>query len=241
MRTDELDNEEFLYAMKAEKNKEEIRRKALGNSLSKETTPYGKKKKVANNKLRDGIIAVAIVVVTLVSGVKLVDAVTGPDVGFNAAVSDTKIEKTIDQEIDKKIQEYEKAMGIYGGEDTRIEVFRSRNDKNPNDPNVDYDYYNFTNDIIDASRAEDPETEVRCALIGAYKVINEPYRESCFNILFDNLKEQEEFINNTGFDMSGDVWKMLGYKDREDFQLHAREDTKMLKTINSRSNNGKGM
>ena len=79
-------------------------------------------------------------------------------------------------------------------------------------------------------------------MIAAYKVINEPYREDQFDILFKRIRNNEEFIKNTGFDGSKDnIWQMLGYKDMKDFQENARKDTKDIYLTEKDGKYGKGM
>ena len=68
--------------------------------------------------------------------------------------------------------------------------------------------------------------EVRCALIGAYHVINAPYREQEFGKLFNRIINNEEFLNNTGLDGSVEsLWQTLGYESFDDFQKNVRHDT----------------
>jgi len=243
MKINDFDAEELIFAKMVNEHSHEIHKKALDKSLMQDEEKYTKKKKVSSSKWRDAIITLAIIGVILGSGVKLVDALTESNTSVgNSYGSINKIDKDIDKEIDEKIEEYSRIMGMKGPSDTQIEVFQSHNFNNPRDPNVDYNYYNFKNDIITASRGDDPVTEVRCALIAAYKIINEPYREGSFGALFSYLKESEEFANNTGFDLEKDnIWQMLGYNNMEEFQLHAREDTKVLREIYVRSSNGKRM
>lgn len=231
MNLNEMDTEELIFAKMVNDHHDEIRKNILANSLKQEEIQYNRKKNVNSKKWRDAVIAILIVITLLYGGKKVVDALETKDVDQRISYYYSVMDHSRD---------YDKNQGS-------IENFVKENPDSSkhSDPIVSYEPWNqdnFVNYVVEASKADNPVTEVRCALIAAYNVINEQFREEQFNILFNKLKTNEEFINNTGFDVDKtDIWQMLGYKDRMDFQLNARKDTKELELINKRSNNGKGM
>ena len=198
-------------------------------SMEQEEIKYTSRKKVSSMKKRKAIVAALLVASLTFGGIKMANAAETAEVG-------------------SKISYYQSIMDSTDKPDENnrsIENFVSYNYIQGNDPIVSYEYWNndnFYNIIMEASAMENPDVEVRCALIAAFKVINEPYREKQFKILFDKIKNNEDFINNTGFDGNKEnIWQMLGYKDMEEFQENARKDTKELYITEKDGKNGKRM
>ncbi len=198
-------------------------------SMEQEEVKYTVRKKVSSVKRRNAIVAVLLVASLTFGGIKIANAKETAEVGGRINYYQSIMDST-----DKP-----------DGNNRSIENFVSYNYTQGNDPIVSYEYWNndnFYNIIMEASAMENPSVEVRCALIAAFKVINEPYREKQFKILFDKIKNNEEFINNTGFDGNKEnIWQMLGYKDMEEFQENARKDTKELYIAEKDGKNGKRM
>ena len=198
-------------------------------SMEQEEVKYATRKKVSSVKRRNAIVAALLVVSLTFGGIKMANAAEKAEVGNRISYYQSIMDST-----DKPDQN-----------NRSIENFVSYNYMQGNDPIVSYEYWNndnFYNIIMEASTMENPDVEVRCALIAAFRVINEPYREKQFKILFDKIKNNEEFINNTGFDRNKEnIWQMLGYKNMEDFQENARKDTKDLYLTEERGKSGKGM
>ena len=208
---------------------DEVMKKSMGMSLVQEEVKYNETKKVPLKKLRRALIIALMILALSLGTIKFVHAMNTSEVN----------------EIIGYYQSMMDSTNVAGENDHSIENFVKYNYAKGNDPVVSYDAWNnenFVNYILEASRADNPVTEVRCALIAAYKVINEPYREDQFDILFKRIRNNEEFIKNTGFDGSKDnIWQMLGYKDMKDFQENARKDTKDIYLTEKDGKYGKGM
>ena len=209
---DAFDNDFFIRL--ANEHHEEIVEENKRKSLKQEEVRYTEKKKVSLKKLKVALIGGAIVISLIVTD--LADP-------FN--LSDKA-------HVNERINYYQSMMDVTdkkGENDHSIEAFEGYNYIQGNDPKVSYNDWNdenFFNHIMEASRQENPLVEVRCALIGAYHVINEPYREQQFRILFNKIKNNQEFLNNMGLDGSDEsLWQMLGYKSFDDFKKNVKEDT----------------
>lgn len=243
MKLNDFDSEELLFAKMVNEHSHEIHKKALDNSLAQKPVQYGEKKKVSSNKWRDAIITLAIISVVLGTSVKVVGALTGNETIVNSKSTPfSTVDSDISDDIDKKISEYYKMMNMYAPRDTQIEVFEGHDYNDTHNPKVSYDDYNLYKNIVNASEEYNPLTEVKCALYAACKIIREQYREEKFDILFNKLKSDDAFINNTGYDMNKDnIWQMLGYKDLNDFYKNVVKDMKRSELFDKRSSNGKGM
>lgn len=231
MITESKNDDDLVFAEIVNRHHDDVRRQALLSSLVKEEVRYNKKEKVKLKKLRTAIIVFLIFVTLLFGSKKVVYGLETKD-------------------IDLRVRYYYSIMNYStdpGKSQTRIENFVGINHDSSkiNDPIVSYESWNnenFLNYVVEASRYDDSLVEIRCALIAAYNVINDPFIEDQFNILLNRLKNNEEFINNSGLDLNKDnIWQVLGYEDRMDFQMNARKDTKDMLLENKRSNNGKRM
>lgn len=241
-----LDDEDLLFANMVNQHSDEIRKNAVKNSVGKEEVQYNQTKKKNSDKWRTALVAVMLVSSIMVGVMGYSATHKNVDTASNS-VSYTKEDK---QEIDEKINEYIKLMDKNGPEETRIEIVTGHNDDNPSDPYVDYYTGVLVNDVVEASKLDRGVLEARCALIAAYNVINETCREKQFDKVFNSLKKNEKFRNNTetgslgsfNFDDSiENIWQMLGYKDEEDFYKNAREDARTFNAVvkNMESKDGK--
>ena len=223
-----LDKDFFLNLVN--QHHDEIVEENKRKSLEQTEVKYTEKKKVPLKKLRLVLIGTAIVVALIVTD--LTNQFDIPEKMY----------------VNGRIEYYQSMMDVVhepGKNDHSIEAFKDDNRLNGSDPKVDYEDWNddnFYNHIMEASRQEDPLVEVRCALIGAYHVINEPYRQQQFKILFNKIKNNQEFLDNMGLDGSDEsLWQMLGYASFDDFQKNIKKDTIDLYKKESDEKNGKRM
>lgn len=247
MRISDFDDEELVFMNMVNNHSSEINNNALNNSLDKREVPYNQKKKKNTGKWRTAVVAVTIVAMAICGKI-------GYDMDKKQA-NDNNIgisyDRSNQQEIDSKIEEYTKLMDIDGPEETKIKIITGRNDDNPSDPFVDFYAGVLVDNLVNASRLEDPWLEVMCVSVAARDIINEPCRKEQFDKVFSGLRRREEFRNNAendrlgkfNFDDSVDFWQMLGYENEEEFDKNAKNDIDYVYTIikGMESKNGKRM
>ena len=127
--------------------------------------------------------------------------------------------------IDEIIYNYQKLMNIDA--DFAIESSNSRN-KNY-EPVVYYNEQNIDNlSTIITNAAKISEEEFRCAVLAAYKIINEPYREEILNEGFKLASQKEE---ETTFKIPSSIqeyFETLGYEDIREYNNNERQNIKKL-------------
>lgn len=127
--------------------------------------------------------------------------------------------------IDELIRNYEKKM--YIGAEYAIESSNSRN-KNYEQV-VYYDEQNIDNLVkimLDAAKIS--EEEFRCAVLAAYRIINEQYREETLDRAFEKasqLQEKTIFIIPSS---TQEYFEMLGYNDITEYNNNERKNIKKL-------------
>lgn len=153
------------------------------------------------------------------------------------------ITKEVKDEVDDKISYYEELMRMTSDENNRIENYIGRDLKN-NCALVDYNVDNLVKHLVSASQIS--ESEMRCVIISAYRIINEPYLEDVFNRAFLEAIESEDmeeslktFLENgtEGF------LEKLSYEDFDDYRKNERDNIKSLKSLEvyQEEQNGKVM
>lgn len=213
----------------------------LDSSFKKPKISYNKKKKQKLEKVKKAIVTIALVGATFIAAVSYNSMIVkaSKDVDNNGIIS------LFEDEIDKKVNEYIKIMNSNADKHTRIETAYGRNTDNT-DTNVDYtdeNIENLANHFINAGNVS--EIELRCAILAAYKVINEPYRESIINrgIIRARQKEQEDPILNSVNPTLGNnieqLLKNLGHDSIKDYHKNERQDIKDLASQPHTYNNGK--
>ena len=200
---------------------------ASQRSKNKQPIQYGKRKK-KKNKINVKIAITAIVLTaTMAAGISH-NLTTSHIENNNAVISTTIASNKIDETIDKYIQK----MNMYASKEDSIETYLGRIDiEDINEANVDYTSDNIKNlakHITEAAKVS--ESETRCAVIAAYKIINEPYRD---NVLGKALKKaSEEQEDNSNYVIPSTVQEFLeksGYENWEEYQINERENIKDLK------------
>jgi len=139
----------------------------------------------------------------------------------------TSISQSIEESnrIDDIISNYQKMMNIDG--EYAIESFNSRDENN--EPLVYYNDQNINNLVtVITTAAEKSEEEFRCAVLAAYKIINEPYREKVLDEAFKQANAEQE---ETAFSIptsTQEYLEILGYEDLEDYNNNERKNIKAL-------------
>ena len=106
---------------------------------------------------------------------------------------------------------------------------------------VDYKEENYQNLVtVMQNSAKISEEEFRCAVLGAYKVINEPYREEVLDTGFKRASfYQGESVFNIPSSLNSYL-ETLGYESLEDYNNNERNNIKNLEQIEIKSE-GRGM
>lgn len=195
-------------------------------SNSKETRIYRQKKAKEKQKIKNAIIAAVLTTSTILTAYAT-NKITRKVIEKNNIVISRDSE--YNDEIDEKINYYQTLMNHYSDEQNRIENAYGRN-QDTNELNVDYNYSNLAKHIVEASQIS--ETEVRCVIIAAYKIINEPYRNEVFDIAF-NIAKNDENMNEYSKDLIENGTKgfleELQYDNWEEYQKNERQQIKDLK------------
>lgn len=208
--------------------------KGLEKSITKPKLTYKERKKQAVEKVKKAIVTTVLIGTALSVAIGYnVGIVKASSTDFNLPGIETEYEKNIDD----KINGYIKAMDMYADKKTSIETSYGRNQDNT-DVNVDYTEQNIDNladHFINAGNVS--EIELRCAILAAYNVINEPYRESVINrgIIRAREKEQEDPLLNTVNPLLGNnieqMLHNLGHDNIQDYHKNERNDIKELTTL----------
>ena len=199
---------------------------AVENSVGHSKREYNKKRKLNPDKVRISIVAI---ILAAAIGLGVGSLVTGGIInGTNVLISETTETKDY---VDDRISYYEKLMGVNGDDSNRIENAESR-DVSTGELRVSYNNKNLAKMMYDAAQVS--ETEMRCVVIAAYRIINEPYREKILKSAFSTLKEDYSLPSNLE-DLAGNgldgFLNFLGYEDLEDYNLNERKSIKDLKVI----------
>ena len=204
-------------------------------SVNNTRTRYSDKKKYNTNKVRAAKIAIVLAAaLAFGAGALVTNAVVNER---NVVISKTDETKNF---VDERISHYEKLMGIYGEDNNRIETFHSR-DVSTYELNVSYNNDNLAKTMYEASQVS--ESELRCVVIAAFRIINEPYREdvlkSAFNILKTNYSLPSNLEDLAGNGLDGFL-NFLDYKDLDDYRMNERDSIKELRVVEEYINKGMG-
>ena len=202
--------------------KEEAFQKSINKNEIK-YAPKRKKQPKVNIKLAiTSIILIGTISITLIENDKFKNFLTDHIY--------TPIVNVLNDPIDKKIEAYQKAMDMYSDKSNSIETYLGRlNDEEK----VSYEYQNINNlanHLIQASNKS--EIDTRCAIIAAYKIINEPYRDEVLGKAF--LIANQKLEDNNTFDIpatTNEFLEKLGYENWEEYHKFERENIKLLNSI----------
>lgn len=223
--SDRVHHEEF------EKSKQEARERSVGYERKR----YQDKKKKSKENVRQAIIVMTLIA-SLAVGARVNSVVTDYKNIVISRTSETK------HEVDEKIQYYFEIMGVGGTDSRRIETSYLPN-VNAKEFYVDYSPFNLANNIVEASKIS--EVEVRCVVIAAFKLINEPYRDQVFSDTLRIIATSPELMDAIPASMSylktgnvADFLAGLGYTDWHEYQMNERKNIKDLNAIEAYVDNG---
>ena len=217
---------------------EETYESAYERSTSNKEIKMGKKKIGLREAANIAITAIAIFATLFTAGRIAVERI--PRLfGTKPAIS-----HTVSDEIDDKIDYYYKMMNHTGDFERQIERAYSYNGKTK-EANVDYLPGNFIKNVVEAS--DKGEIEVRCVLLAAFKIINDPYIEEQFDFMLKHVSSDEEYkeaVANCPI-LRASSWEelleILGYKNTEDYNDNERYNIKALFTEIQAINNARGV
>lgn len=213
------------------RNIQEARKRSIGYERKR----YHDQKRRTREKIRNAVILM-VIVASMAGGIKVNQAITD--------YRNVVIERTAEtkHEVDEKIQYYFELLGTGGPTDRRIETAYLRN-VSANESFVDYSPVNLANNIVEASKVS--EVEVRCVMIAAFKVINEPYRDQVFGdalrIIATNPELRDAIPESMSYLKSGSVSEFLsglGYENWHEYQMNERKNIKDLNAIEAYVDNG---
>lgn len=230
---------------KREQNQKQIERtqqRALKASLNAQEIKVVRNKKRLQKKqfkkiLRQTLaisLAAATIALTSYGSVKITQKITD-----RKYVLVPKTEAS--EEINDRVNYYRNLMNLYADETTRIETSTSgRNPNYINDGYVDYtdqNIENLANHLINA--ATEGEVELRCAVLAAYREINEPYRNKVLEEGFKKAVQKEEsqdtclndFIKEKNGSYTKGFLGSLGYEDWQEYHLNERNNIKETRAI----------
>ena len=199
--------------------------KSLKGSTVKTKVEYNPDKK----KIRTKFVALALCSIALVSSLTVyeVQHIKADALDTDVAISIISDDRVTD--VNRTIAAYQLLMSTTGPNEYRIENAYEYNYKN-NDFDVDYNPGTLYKVVIDA--AKESEVKARCAILAAYKEINEPYRKQQFDLLFDKIARDQELSSELpSFMVTGSCngfLKSLGYENLEQYQESERQSIKDL-------------
>lgn len=206
-------------------NSENVRRKyeeAYQRSSNVPKQKYERKKKTKNKYQLNRAIVIIALVSTMAVSTGITQQITAKHIENNNVVISTSI---ADNNIDEKIEQYEKLMNMYSDEGNKIEIQTGRNN---DEPTVYYNTDNLAKHLVEAAKTS--ESETRCAIIAAYNIINAPYRnETISEALTKASTNQEE---NSNYEIPSTAKKFLeelGYENWEEYNSNERDNIKNLK------------
>lgn len=204
--------------------------------IRSEVRKNGSRKKVIND-IRRRIIAIALAGTALASAYA---ALRDNNVKFENPI--TGISNTIkhNKDIDEKILDYQNMMNS-SGEFAIETVTSSMPLPGQKSLPVDYKEENYKNLVtVMQNSANISEEEFRCAVLGAYKVINAPYREE---VLDQGFKRASFYQGVPVFNIPSSLdeyLETLGYESLEDYNNNERDNIKNITQIEIK-NEGRGM
>lgn len=180
--------------------------------------------------IKKAIITISLIA-TLTSAVALTSHITSKIIDNNNAIVSIEQE---DKEIDERIEHYTKLMNMYSDPENSIETYLGRiNINGKNEANVDYTYKNIDNlqkHLLNAAKVS--ETEVRCVIISAFNIINEPYINEVLNQTFKGMQgiQDETSVYQIPANTQ-EFLESLGYENWEEYRMNERNNIKETEAI----------
>lgn len=221
-------NEDLQLEKILEQNHKNARQKyeeAYQRSESNQRIKYGQKKNRNKTKLKIAITSIALVAaMALTAGVS--SKLTTSYINNNNAIISTSIAS---DEVDDTIDKYGKLMNMYADKENSIETYLGQTENY--EPKVDYtenNIDNLANHLINSAKVS--ESETRCAIIAAYKIINIPYRDEVLGKALAKASAiQDENSNYKIPNNTKELLEKLGYENWEDYNINERANIKDLK------------
>lgn len=203
---------------------------------------HKRQKQIKKTRLKRKLVAITLVgTIAITSGITtIVNKKASRDIKTTSVSSEAELKTSLidniiigfetNDQIDEKINDYMKVMNSEGNSDKRIETYLGRRN---GEALVDYtreNIENLANQIIESSKVS--QVEMRCAVLAAYKIINEPYREEVLGKAF--YKAQEILRDNPDepYTIASYSWesylKSLGYEDTTEYNNKERKEIKNM-------------
>lgn len=220
-----------------DKRNEKIESVSRAETQSVNCSPrrYYEKKRKNTNQVHKSIVTIVLAAtVAFTAGSLITNHVINQE---NVVIAQTNESKDY---VDERINYYQNAMGMYSNNDNRVENYEGRNFQN-NEPNVSYNHKNLAKNIYNAALLS--ESEMRCVIIAAYNIINEPYREDVLSSAFNILESEYSLPNELKCYVSNGLegfLNQLNYKDLNDYRMNERQNIKDLKTLEEYVSKGVG-
>lgn len=222
-----IDDPDYAVAILKEAQKKRYKNTGndvVDNSIDKKPIDYGtKKEKKSPNKVKIALFSVLGAAVIFTSGMSVHKIATSPEKDF----------------INSRVDYYYELMNHTGEEGQRIETAYSY--RAQNDSNVDYSIEPLIDNIVNASKIS--ESEVRCVILAAYNVINEPYREQILNRTFAAISSNQQLSESLPNYLTMGSWKSyinsLGYENTSDYHDNERNNLYKLDEVNANVRGGK--
>lgn len=189
---------------------------------------YNGRKLKKKTEINKAIMAVSLTGVVVFSGLAS-SAITKSSIENNNAI--VFVDDEVKDDVDGRIDYYENLMKLTSDKDNRIENYYGRDVKN-DIALVDYNVNNLVKHLI--SSAQTSESEMRCVIIAAYRIIDAPYLDEILNEAFLTAKDDkniEENIKKLLENGTEGFLEKLSYEDWEDYQENERDNIKKLKAL----------
>ena len=191
-----------------------------------EYQPVRKERNTNKKRLNNAIIAVTL------SAVAIISAATAKHQTKNYINNNNVVLSNEDakDEINERVQYYEQLMNMDSDSQNKIEIMVGRD--NNYDPLVDYNTTNLARHLIEAS--EISQSELRSAILAAYRIINEPYRTQIFNEAINKVRTTDA-SNQESLSLIGnntrEMLSNLGYNSWEEYHKDERNNITTLRTM----------
>lgn len=214
-------------------NAAEKRESALHRSMMSDSQKLRKSKRNNFEQKRKQAIATLLIVSSLIGTAALTNKVTTEVMERNNVIISLADANDV---VDGKIRDYESLMGVNSDRSNAIEIPQGRNfETDKYELLVSYDTNNLAKHIKEASKKS--ETDARCVIIAAFRIINEPYRESNINeALALASAEQDDCVYKIP-DSSDKFLQELGYESWDEYRLNERKNIKDLYAASEYVNN----
>lgn len=203
---------------------------------------HKKQKQIKQTKLKRKLVAITLAgTIAITSGITtIVNKKASRDFKATSVSSESELKTSFiddiiigfetNDQIDEKINSYMRKMNSEGSGDKKIETYLGRRN---GEALVDYtkeNIENLANQIIEASRVS--QSEMRCVVLAAYKIINEPYREEVFNKAFYKVQEILRDNPDVPYTIASYSWesylKSLGYENTTEYNNEERKEIKNM-------------